>query len=92
MAPEASAGATLVWMSCECTSMPTAATQLSCAYDSLTEDLCWLVVTVRHRELDETGHDFAADEIASPCVHTHTSICTPTVSYTHLTLPTMFEV
>jgi hypothetical protein len=64
VAPEASAGATLVWMSCECTSMPTAATQLTCAYDSLTEDLCWLVVTVRHRELDETGHDFAADEIA----------------------------
>ena len=25
---------------------------------------CWLVFTVRHRELDETGHDFAADKIA----------------------------
>ena len=58
--------------------MPTAATQLTCAYDSLTELLCWLVVTVRHRELDETGHDFTADEIASPCVHTHTSTHTPT--------------
>ena len=33
-------------------------------YDSLTELLCWLAVTVRHRELDETGHDFTADKIA----------------------------